>query len=240
MAETRACGPPPAHELAAAKNLSSCAGRERRPLLLWFEDMQWTDAETRTLIEAIAKEVENSPLLIIMTYRPEYKQDWPGDNYRTIAIEALDRPNAELLVRTLIGGDERAAMQPAGAANRGDAAVHRGNGAERRSRAACCGRATAAIELTRELRAIQIPESVQSVIASTHRSSRGVETQGAAADGFGDRHRTFRLTLLAQIADMPPESNCKNCWRICRPRISCMKVPNAASDAMEIQARAGP
>ena len=90
--------------LAAAKSVI-LGGAGRRPLLLWFEDMQWTDAETRTLIEAIAREVANSPLLIIMTYRPEYKQDWPGDNYRTIAVEALDRPNAELLVRTLIGSD---------------------------------------------------------------------------------------------------------------------------------------
>jgi len=187
--------------LAAAKSVI-LGGAERRPLLLWFEDMQWTDAETRTLIEAIAREVANSPLLIIMTYRPEYKQDWPGDNYRTIAVEALDRPNAELLVRTLIGSDneqlcsllvQRTEGTPLFIEETVRAQVEHGVLQGDRG----------AYQLTRELQSIRIPDSVQAVLASRIDSlepSRRELLQTASVIGVD-----VGLALLAQVVDVPPD-----------------------------------
>ena len=49
---------------------------ENRPLLLWLEDMQWTDVETRDVIENLMESIEASRLLAILTCRPEYELKW--------------------------------------------------------------------------------------------------------------------------------------------------------------------
>jgi predicted ATPase len=44
-----------------------------RPLLLWLEDMQWTDVETRDVINGLIESIEASRLFVILTCRPEYE-----------------------------------------------------------------------------------------------------------------------------------------------------------------------
>lgn len=90
---------------AAAKALV-LRGTEMRPLLLWFEDMQWTDVETRSLLETLAAEAASHALLIVMTYRPEYEHKWVNnDRHLTLRIEALDQPAARLLVLSILGSN---------------------------------------------------------------------------------------------------------------------------------------
>lgn len=152
--------------LGAAKSLvlSEAAAR---PLLLWFEDMQWTDAETRTLLEGIAEEIGAYKLLIILTYRPEYEHKWAGKSYyRSIPVQALDRPAAKHLIHNMLGdnADEQLC----------DLLVHRTEGIplfiEETIRSliehdVLRGR-MGHYELTREINDIKIPESVQAVLAS--------------------------------------------------------------------------
>ena len=91
--------------MSAAKDviLRSAAAH---PLLLWFEDIQWTDAETRTLLERLIEGMEASPLLIVVTYRPDYdhKQLSKGC-YDEICINPLETTHANTLVRALLGND---------------------------------------------------------------------------------------------------------------------------------------
>lgn len=153
--------------LAVAKSLILRA-TAIQPLLLWFEDMQWTDAETRALVEGIAEEIETSRLLMILTYRPEYEHKWAAKNYyRTIQIEALDEPAAQRLVRIILGSGnaneqlcnllvKRTDGVPLfieetirSLVERGVMRGHRGG-----------------FELAQELHAITIPETVQAVLAS--------------------------------------------------------------------------
>ncbi|WP_458757649.1 AAA family ATPase [Afipia sp. TerB] len=92
--------------LTAAKNMVLRAA-SAHPLLLWVEDMQWTDAETRALLDEIANAIDTIPLLIILTYRPEYEHKWAGkDFYRTIEIKAFHQDAADEMVRNLLGDDE--------------------------------------------------------------------------------------------------------------------------------------
>ena len=51
---------------------------QNRPLLLWFEDMQWADVETRDVIESLMESIVASRLLVILTCRPEYEHKWDG------------------------------------------------------------------------------------------------------------------------------------------------------------------
>jgi len=49
---------------------------QNRPLLLWLEDIQWTDVETRDVIESLIESIEASRFLVILTCRPEYELKW--------------------------------------------------------------------------------------------------------------------------------------------------------------------
>jgi class 3 adenylate cyclase/tetratricopeptide (TPR) repeat protein len=49
---------------------------ERRPLALVFEDMHWIDRESEGVLRAIAEVTASAPLLLVLTYRPEYNDSW--------------------------------------------------------------------------------------------------------------------------------------------------------------------
>jgi class 3 adenylate cyclase/tetratricopeptide (TPR) repeat protein len=176
---------------------------EVRPLLLWFEDMQWTDAESRTLIEGLAKAIGNSRLLIVMTYRPEFKHGISASNYRTIEVEALDRANAELLVRTLLGKN-RANEQLC------DLLVRRTEGTplfiEETVRSQVEGGvlrgAVGAYELIEELQSIRIPDSVQAVLAS--RIDRLGPLQRELLQIASVIGQDVPVTLLERVAEVQP------------------------------------
>ena len=211
---------------AAARSIILRAA-EMRPLLLWFEDMQWTDAETRTLIEGIAKEIESSRLLIIMTYRPEYKYNWPGQNYRAIEIDALDQPNAELLVRTLLGND-KANEQLC------NLLVQRTEGTplfiEETVRAQVEGGVLrggiGAYQLTQELQSIKIPESVQAVLAS--RIDRLGNAQRELLQTASVIGSDFAIALLQQVADIS-HSKLRTLLADLQAADFLFQVPNTAS-----------
>lgn len=177
-------------------------GAATRPLLLWFEDMQWTDAETRTLLESIAEEIENHRLLIILTFRPEYEHKWAGKSYYgAIQIEALDGPAAERLVRTMLGNDKTNEQLC-------DLIVRRTDGIplfiEETIRSlvehgVLRGR-MGSYDLNQELHDIKIPESVQAVLASRIDLLPPAQRdllQTASAIG-----PDVQVTLLEEVADI--------------------------------------
>lgn len=139
-----------------------------RPLLLWFEDMQWTDAETRALLEEITNEIETVPLLIILTYRPEYEHKWAGRRYyREVEIDALRQDEADRMVRGILGNDKLNRQLCELVVQRTDgiplfieetirSLVEKGS---------LTGR-TGDYRLSGEVSDIRIPESIQAVIAS--------------------------------------------------------------------------
>src|SRR5262245_9761284 len=51
---------------------------ENQPLLLWFEDIQWTDVETRSVIDGLIESIETTQMLVLLTCRPEYEHKWDG------------------------------------------------------------------------------------------------------------------------------------------------------------------
>ena len=173
-----------------------------RPLLLWFEDMQWTDAETRALIEGIAEEIESSRLLIVLTYRPEYEHQWAAKSYyRAIQIEALDELAARRLVRIMLGSDKANEELCNLLVQRTDGiplfieetirslverGVMRGN--------------TGNYELTQEVHAITIPETVQAVLAS--RIDRLAPAQRDLLQTASAIGSDIQVTLLEDVAEI--------------------------------------
>jgi class 3 adenylate cyclase/tetratricopeptide (TPR) repeat protein len=187
--------------LAAAKTLILRAATVR-PLLLWFEDMQWTDAETRALLDEIANEIDTVPLLIILTYRPEYEHKWAGKKYyREIQIEALAQAAADQLVRSILGNDEANGQFR-------ELIVQRTDGIplfiEETIRSLVEGGVLRGrigdYRLSRELCDIRIPESVQAVLAS--RIDRLTPAQRNLLQVASVVGTDVHVTLLERIASI--------------------------------------
>lgn len=77
---------------------------ESAPLVLIFEDLQWMDVETRTLLEKIAADQTRTPLLVVATFRRDFASPF-GDEDGTSAIQldGLDDRSSEILLRSLLG-----------------------------------------------------------------------------------------------------------------------------------------
>jgi class 3 adenylate cyclase len=59
------------------------------PVLMAFEDAHWVDPTSRELLDLIVERVRNVPVLLIVTFRLEFRPAWTG--YPHVAVLALNR-----------------------------------------------------------------------------------------------------------------------------------------------------
>src|SRR5206468_12588962 len=80
--------------------------RESRgqPLVLVVEDLHWIDGETQALLEELVVSLPSASVLLIVSYRPEYRHGWGGKTYyRQLRVDPLARETAEELLLALVG-----------------------------------------------------------------------------------------------------------------------------------------
>jgi predicted ATPase/DNA-binding winged helix-turn-helix (wHTH) protein/class 3 adenylate cyclase len=80
-------------------------GRARRqPVLVIFEDVHWLDPTTREFLEIVIERTPRLPVLLIVTFRPEFKAPWIGQPYVTpLALSRLGRHEEAALVGYVAG-----------------------------------------------------------------------------------------------------------------------------------------
>src|SRR5262245_14040016 len=79
----------------------------RRPLLLVVEDLHWIDGETQAALDRLIEDLPAAPLLLLVTYRPEYRHAWSShSHYREIHLDPLSASNADELLSALLGDDQ--------------------------------------------------------------------------------------------------------------------------------------
>jgi class 3 adenylate cyclase/tetratricopeptide (TPR) repeat protein len=84
---------------------------QAQPLLLVFEDLHWIDSETQALLDSLLESLPTARLLLLVNYRPEYQHSWGNKTYYTqLRIDPLPSESAEELLRDLLGDD--IALQP--------------------------------------------------------------------------------------------------------------------------------
>ena len=113
-----------AEEVAWATRRLLEALARRRPLLLVLEDVHWAEPTFLDLVEYVADLVDDAPMLLLCSARPdllEIRPGWAGGkaNATTIRLEALPPEDAEALLDALAleaGIPERARERIAGAA----------------------------------------------------------------------------------------------------------------------------
>src|SRR5262252_7658086 len=77
----------------------------RRPVLIIFEDAHWIDPTSRELLDLTVERVRNLPVLLIITFRPEFQPPWTGEPHvTTLVLNRLDQCNRPALVRQIVGG----------------------------------------------------------------------------------------------------------------------------------------
>ena len=124
---------PPAEDVALLAELLSIPGRDRhpapaltpqlkrertfaallrqleglareRPVLMIFEDVHWIDPSSRELLDLLVERVARLPVLLLVTFRPEFRPPWIGRPHVTaLSLSRLDRREEAALVRRVAG-----------------------------------------------------------------------------------------------------------------------------------------
>jgi class 3 adenylate cyclase len=75
-----------------------------RPLLMAFEDAHWIDPSSREWLELTLDRVRRLPILLMVTFRPEFQHGWAGQPHVTVlALNRLGERDVTALVRGLAG-----------------------------------------------------------------------------------------------------------------------------------------
>jgi class 3 adenylate cyclase/tetratricopeptide (TPR) repeat protein len=84
---------------------------QEQPLLLVFEDLHWIDSETQALLNSLVESLPTSRLLLLVNYRPEYQHGWGSKTYYTqLRLDPLPPVSAEEFLQALLGDD--ASLKP--------------------------------------------------------------------------------------------------------------------------------
>jgi len=77
----------------------------RQPVVIVFEDAHWIDPTSRELLDLMIERVRTLPVLLIVTFRPEFEPPWTGqEQITTLALNRLDRHERTALVEQIAGG----------------------------------------------------------------------------------------------------------------------------------------
>ena len=78
---------------------------ERQPLLEVWEDVHWADPSTLDLLGQLIDQAPTAPLLVVLTFRPEFTPPWPARSHvRPLTLNRLERPQIEVMATRLAGG----------------------------------------------------------------------------------------------------------------------------------------
>ena len=188
---------------------------ERQPLVLVVENLQWADVETLAFLDTVLDRVPTARLLLLLEYRPEYEHDWAGrPGFNHLAIDPLSSAATDELLRTLLG-DHRS-LRPLR-----ELLIQRSNGnpffLEEIVRSLLETNALVGehggYRLARELKTIQVPATVQAVLAARIDRLPGVEKlllQSSAVVGSDVPQALLEATC-------PPTASGGR-WQACKPR----------------------
>jgi class 3 adenylate cyclase len=77
----------------------------QQPVVMVFEDAHWIDPTSRELLDLTVERVRSLPVLLMVTFRPEFQPPWTGQPQVTmLALNRLDRHDRTVLVEQIAGG----------------------------------------------------------------------------------------------------------------------------------------
>jgi class 3 adenylate cyclase/predicted ATPase len=85
--------------------LEQLAGLARdQPVVDLYEDLHWADPSTLELLDLLVERVRTLPVLVVLTYRPEFNPHWTGESHVTaLTMNRLGRRQGTALVDRIAG-----------------------------------------------------------------------------------------------------------------------------------------
>jgi tetratricopeptide (TPR) repeat protein len=196
---------PPQRRLRMLDGLKRVLLREShvQPLLLVCEDLHWIDTETQALLDHLVESLATVRLLLLVTYRPEYQHGWGSMMYYTpVRLDPLPPVSADALLQALLGDDPSLApLQRLLIARTQGNPFFLEESVRTLSEMGVLAGAPGAYSLAQALPTIQVPATVQAVLAARIDRLPPQEKhllQTAAVIGTA-----VPLALLQAIADLP-------------------------------------
>jgi class 3 adenylate cyclase/predicted ATPase len=177
-----------------------------QPLLLIIEDLHWLDSETEAWMQQLSERVPTAPILLLVNYRPEYQHAWGSKTYYTqLRLDPLGEVEAHELLSALLGQDSglsalqdlilaRTEGNPFFMEEMVQALLEQGILVRE-------GTAGGQARLTRPLTALQLPPTVQGILAA--RIDRLPATDKALLQMLAVIGKEFPLGLVAQVVGQP-------------------------------------
>ncbi len=92
-------------ETIRALNDVIVAAAGSRSLLMLFEDVHWADPTTLEFLEALLARLDRLHVLLVATYRPEFKPQWVGQPHVTaLTLSRLDPEHTRAIATRVAGG----------------------------------------------------------------------------------------------------------------------------------------
>jgi class 3 adenylate cyclase/predicted ATPase len=77
----------------------------QQPVVVIFEDAHWIDPTSRELLDLTVEQIQSLPVLLIVTFRPEFQPPWTDQHQVTkLTLNRLGRRDGTVLVEHLTGG----------------------------------------------------------------------------------------------------------------------------------------
>jgi class 3 adenylate cyclase/tetratricopeptide (TPR) repeat protein len=77
---------------------------QNKPLVLVIEDLHWIDKTSEEFLDYLIGWLANTPILLILLYRPEYTQRWASKSYyNNLGLDQLTIPASAELVQSILG-----------------------------------------------------------------------------------------------------------------------------------------
>ena len=74
-----------------------------QPVLLAYEDMHWSDPTTQELLGLTIERLQRLPVLLLITYRPEFSPPWPSQPHvSALALSRLGRREGAAMVEQVV------------------------------------------------------------------------------------------------------------------------------------------
>ena len=75
-----------------------------QPLMIVFEDLHWIDTESQALLNLLADSMGTAKILLLVNYRPEYRHEWCNKTYYTqLRLDPLGKESAGEMLAALLG-----------------------------------------------------------------------------------------------------------------------------------------
>ena len=182
-----------------------------------FEDLHWIDNETQGFLNLLADSIGTARVLLLFNYRPEYRHEWGNKTYYTqLRLDPLGKESADEMLSC-------AARRRQGT-RAAEAADHRKDRGQPVSswkrRCRCCSTrerwcATDSIKLTKPLRELKIPPTVQAILAA--RIDRLAPDHKDLLQTLAVVGTEFKLGLVRKVLDLQARQNL--IYGAMRPRV---------------------